>query len=176
MCIGVITVKVNVAQVRLRDNGSVRYELTEDFSPFDLGSEALSFAAPVHVQIEVNNTNRAMLAKGTISTKLQAMCGRCLESFIYPLNLTYLDEWVFRTQATEELLETALILDKDEVDITERIFEQIVLALPMKFICSAECQGLCPSCGANRNLNPCHCGESVIDPRLAELAKWQSKD
>jgi len=168
--------KVNVAQVRYREGGSVCFDLTEDFSSFDLGTEALSFQAPVHVHLQVNNTSKALLVNGTIHTELEAMCGRCLETFVYPLSLSFQDEWVFRAQATEDLLETALILDKDEIEINERIFEQIVLALPMKFTCLAECQGLCPTCGANRNLTPCHCGENDIDPRLSALAKWQSND
>jgi len=174
MCIGVDNVKVNVAQVRNREGESVYFDIVEDYSSFDLGTEALSFQAPVHVQLQVNNTSKALLVQGTINTELKAACGRCLETFVYPLSLSFQDEWVFRAQATEDQLETALLLDKDEVEINERILEQIVLALPMKFLCSAECQGLCPTCGANRNLTPCHCGENNIDPRLAALAKWQS--
>ncbi|OLN33333.1 YceD family protein [Desulfosporosinus metallidurans] len=166
--------KVNVAQVRYSEGRSVHFDLVEDFSPFDLATEDISFQAPVHVQLQVNNTSKAMLVNGTIDTELKVVCGRCLEGFVYPLSLAYQDEWVFRALATEDQLETALLLDKDEVEINERIFEQIVLALPMKFICSAECQGLCPTCGANRNLTPCHCGEDDIDPRLSALAKWQS--
>ncbi|EHQ91438.1 putative metal-binding protein, possibly nucleic-acid binding [Desulfosporosinus youngiae DSM 17734] len=168
--------KVNVAQVRLSGGETVHYDLVEDFSAFDLGIDDLSFQAPVHVQLQVNNTRKAMLVKGTIHTKLNATCGRCLEPFVYTLDLPYEDEWAFRWLATEDLLETALLLDKDEIDIKDRIFEQIVLALPMKFTCSVECQGLCPNCGANRNLAPCNCGEGTIDPRLAALAKWQSND
>ena len=168
--------KVNVAQVRLSEGESVGYDLAEDFSSFDLGTEALSFQTPVHVVLQVNNTSKAMLVNGTIHTMLRATCGRCLDSFEYPFSLSFQDEWVFRAQATEEQLESALLLDKDEIEISERIFEQIVLALPMKFICSAGCQGLCPTCGANRNLTPCHCGEDNIDPRLAALASWKSND
>ena len=176
MCIGVDNVKVNVAEVRYSEGESVRFELEEEFSSFDLGTEALTFHAPVHVQLQVNKTNRAMLVYGEIQTELKATCGRCLETYVYPLSLSFQDEWVFRAQATEDLLESALLLDKDEVDIKERIFEQIVLALPMKFICSAECQGLCSTCGVNRNLIPCHCGEGSINPRFAALGKWQSND
>jgi len=176
MCIGVDNVKVNVAQVRYREGGSACFDLVEDFSSFDLGTEALSFQAPVHVQLQVDNTSKTLLVHGTIHTELIVTCGRCLETFVYPLSLSFQDEWIPLDQATEDLLETALILDKDEVDIKERIFEQIVLGLPMKFTCSAECQGLCPTCGVNRNLTPCHCGEDNINPRFAALRKWQSND
>jgi uncharacterized protein len=176
MCIGVVKVKVNVAQVRYRSGESVHFDLVEDFSPFDLGTEALSFSAPVHVQLQVTNTNKAVMVNGIIETELKVVCGRCLEPFNYPLNLPYQDEWFFASQATEELLENAFLLEKDDIDIGERIFEQIVLSLPMKFICSDECQGLCLTCGANLNLTSCSCKEEIIDPRFAALAKWQSLD
>ncbi|MGI6119579.1 MAG: YceD family protein [Desulfosporosinus sp.] len=168
--------KVNVAQVRFRKGESVRFELLEETPSFEWETESLSFQAPIHVQLQVNNTDKAMLVQGNIQTELKATCARCLETYIYPISFSFQDEWVFRTQATEEQLETALLLDQDEVDITERIYEQIVLVLPMKFICSAECQGLCPICGANRNLTACHCVKDDINPWFAALSNLQSSD
>ena len=145
MCIGVDNVKVNVAQVRNKEGGSGSFDLVEDFSSSDLGTEALSFQAPVHVQLQVNNTSKALLVDGTIQTELTATCGRCLETFVYSLSLSFQDEWVFRAQATEDQLETALLLDKDEVEVNERIFEQIVLALPMRFILFSRVSGVMPN-------------------------------
>ncbi|AFM42543.1 putative metal-binding protein, possibly nucleic-acid binding protein [Desulfosporosinus acidiphilus SJ4] len=167
---------MNVAQVRRTSGESIHFDVVENFSPFELGTESFSFSAPVHVQLQVINTNKAVLVSGTIETELKVICGRCLEPFDYPLNLPYQDEWAFPAQATEELLESALLLEKDEVDISQRIFEQLVLALPMKFVCSEECQGLCLTCGANLNQTKCSCKEEVIDPRFAALAKWQAND
>ena len=39
-----------------------------------------------------------------------------------------------------------------------------------KTLCSEDCKGLCPRCGANLNDGPCGCKREV-DPRLAVLAK-----
>jgi uncharacterized protein len=66
----------------------------------------------------------------------------------------------------------AFVFDKDEFSIDERIQEHILLHLPMRFICSDSCQGLCPQCGTDLNLNSCTCVDSDIDPRLAILSKW----
>ena len=166
--------KVNLAHVRRREGEKVPFELTEDYSSSDLGIDDLSFQAPVDVQLQLTNTKKAVLVYGSIQTELKAVCGRCLDTYMYPLRLSFHDEWVFPEQATEEILETALLLDKDEVEIKERILEQIILALPMKFICSAECRGLCPVCGVNLNAVVCQCEEDVIDPRLAALEKWKT--
>jgi uncharacterized protein len=53
--------------------------------------------------------------------------------------------------------------------LEEVVQEQIYLELPLKPICSEECKGLCPECGADRNTTRCDCSEHVIDSRLAPL-------
>ena len=55
-----------------------------------------------------------------------------------------------------------------EIDLSHMIWEQIVLALPMKPVCKLDCQGLCPDCGVNRNIKSCSCVRDTGDPR------WQS--
>ena len=48
--------------------------------------------------------------------------------------------------------------------------EQVLLSLPGRALCQQECKGLCPKCGANRNLADCGCGEGLADPRWNALA------
>ena len=168
--------KVNVAQVRRNESGTAHFELTEDFSSFESELDGVSFATPVHVHLQVINTGKSLLVEGKIHTEVKAQCGLCLENFTYPIDQAYEDEWVFLPQATEEQMETALLFEKDEIEINERILEQIVLALPMRFICSHECMGLCPICGVNRNTKSCDCVEEKIDPRFAALAQWSRED
>lgn len=173
--------KVNVAQVRRNENGTAHFDLEEDFSSYDSELEGVSFATPVHVQLQVTNLGKSLLVLGKIQTKFKTQCGRCLEDFVYPLDLSYEDEWVYTGTANnmadeEQSAETALIFDKDEIEIKDRIFEQIVLALPMRFICSPDCLGLCPVCGVNRNHTSCECVLEQTDPRLAALAQWSKRD
>jgi uncharacterized protein len=35
--------------------------------------------------------------------------------------------------------------------------EQVQLEVPLKALCRDDCRGLCPMCGADRNLAPCVC-------------------
>lgn len=168
--------EIDISQVRREIGSVVSFNLTEKIPGFLFGSDNLSFNTPLHFQIEVHNTGKLLLVQGTIRTDLTATCGRCLEEFIYPLVITYEDEWILREYASEDQKETAFIFDQDVIEIGDRILEQVVMALPMKFICSAECLGLCPTCGVNRNLAKCECQDKVLDPRLAGLSKWRSED
>lgn len=168
--------KINVAQVRRNEDGRAHFDLEEDFSAYESELEGLSFTAPVRVQLQVTNLGKSLLVLGKVQAKFKVQCGRCLDDFIYPLELSYEDEWVYGGMPDGEQSETMFIFEKDEIEINELIFEQIVLALPMRFICSPECQGLCPVCGVNRNHTSCECVIEQTDPRLAALAQWSKRD
>jgi uncharacterized protein len=51
--------------------------------------------------------------------------------------------------------------DGFHIDLPEIAREQIYLLLPLKPLCRETCAGLCPRCGANRNLEPCGCSEDL---------------
>jgi uncharacterized protein len=61
------------------------------------------------------------------------------------------------------------ILESNNIDVAELVREQILLNLPEQVFCAEDCKGLCPQCGANRNLIDCKCEEKEIDPRWAAL-------
>jgi uncharacterized protein len=63
----------------------------------------------------------------------------------------------------------------DEIDLGQMMREQFYLALPMKPLCQADCQGLCPHCGVNRNRETCSCVSTWVDPRF-EVLKQLKKD
>jgi uncharacterized protein len=168
--------KVNLSQIRRMEGSSIRVELSSDFPDFEFGSESIMFTKPVQVNLSLTNTGKELLVHGVIITELRVCCGRCLKEFLYPLEIPYDDEWVAANKATAEQKENALLYSKDEVDIQERIFEQIMLALPMKWLCSQECRGLCPHCGQNLNMSQCSCDNRQIDPRMADLAKWHQEN
>ena len=56
------------------------------------------------------------------------------------------------------------------IDLTADIREAILLALPMNFVCSQACRGLCVQCGANLNKGPCACGQ------LRQATPWSVLD
>ena len=59
--------------------------------------------------------------------------------------------------------------DGDEIDLAPLVDEQTLLALPTRPLCSEDCRGLCPRCGANLNAGPCDCPAPAADGRLAVL-------
>jgi uncharacterized protein len=47
------------------------------------------------------------------------------------------------------------------LDLAEMVHDLVLLALPPVPLCRVGCKGLCPTCGADRNLGPCACRAAV---------------
>ena len=113
-------------------------------------------------------------------------CSRCLESFPHPLhqrfNLRFSQEIPKDIDPNEDadLELTAdqmglLFFKGDELDLGDAVQEQVILALPLKPVCSSACKGLCPGCGADLNLGPCGCGGNGGDSPFDVLKSLKLK-
>ncbi|NYP66715.1 DUF177 domain-containing protein, partial [Escherichia coli] len=56
-----------------------------------------------------------------------------------------------------DLEDTAICraIHNDEVDLGAQVWEELVLAMPLKFLCDDDCLGLCSACGKDLNAGPC---------------------
>lgn len=113
---------------------------------------------PFLLNLEICLTKDSFVLTGNLSGHLVLSCSRCLKEFKYKLDISI----------TEELLKKD-IQDLSKVDLKPIFRENIILNIPIKLICSDDCQGLCSQCGTNLNLKKCECKEDNIDPRLAKL-------
>jgi len=59
------------------------------------------------------------------------------------------------------------------LDLKDRIRDAVILELPVRIYCSADCNGLCPQCGNDLNQSACSCAEKEIDPRWEGLKNVQ---
>ena len=58
-----------------------------------------------------------------------------------------------------------------ELDLRPALREQWLLNVPKYALCRDDCQGLCPTCGAELNLGPCDCAPTSTDSRWDALRK-----
>jgi uncharacterized protein len=119
---------------------------------------------PVNVLLQLDKHPDHVRITGSIKGTLQVSCHRCLKPFAFPL-----DEQVDIYLVTEAQMDRddEKELDPDEmlyeffdgevIEVDRLVAEQIFLALPVKVLCSEDCRGICPGCGANLNEEPCRC-------------------
>jgi uncharacterized protein len=137
-----------------------------------------------HVEIVDENT---VHVRGRLEAAVEIDCGRCLGRYAVELgqelDLFYLPRAAAQAEAEEEEVELSdrdVVVgyyDADRLDLGEAVREQILLGLPLKPLCRADCQGLCPRCGKNRNATPCGCApeEEPGDSRLEPLRRLIDK-
>ncbi len=140
--------------------------------PLDLSDLDFAGQRPITRPVEVSGTvrNRAGVLSLELSadTTLDAACDRCGK----PLQVRKSAE--FRCVLVESLEndddnEELVLLQDGQVDAGELARTAFVLDMDTKTLCSEDCKGLCPRCGANLNEGPCGCAPEP-DPRWAALA------
>jgi uncharacterized protein len=160
-----------------------RLDRTFPVSAFPAGVEEYDVVEPVHLHLEVRQDKKRVHVAGEARTTLRLSCGRCLEDFLVPVaptfDLIYLPQernaGEGEIEIGEDDLATAFYQD-ERIDLAHLLREQFYLALPMKPLCDAACQGLCPECGTNLNRGTCTCNPRWDDPRLEGLKALLKKD
>jgi uncharacterized protein len=164
----------NVSGLLTEAPGSFR-NLAFEGATIDLGDD-LVLAEPVAGTVHVARTNRGLLVTGRVGTALADTCGRCLVPVLVLLDLEVDEEFLPSLDiSTGQPLDRALepevprLSDHHEMDLETVVREAIQLAAPIVPLCRPDCLGLCPLCGADRNLGPHAHADDTIDARLEAL-------
>jgi len=173
---------LNLAKIRTGREGIDKIRFEQVYAPDAVAGESDVFtvAAPVDLAFDVTKDKDRFGLAGRVRTTLELSCGRCLEPFRYAVDaafdLRYLPRSVNTGEDEREVQEDDLstaFYENDTIDLGQLMREQLYLSLPMKPLCSGDCKGLCPQCGANRNRAACACRRDWEDPRLAALRAFK---
>jgi uncharacterized protein len=148
-------------------------EMLSEPCPFDFALQ------PISVACTVRRMKDTVFIEGTASTQVEAPCSRCLEASRQPVAAAF--KYTLApspAQPQEEVELSADDLDfayyeEDSIDLDALLFEQVLLQIPIKPLCKADCKGLCPHCGINLNVANCECRSETFDERLAVLKKFK---
>ncbi len=134
---------VNVRELLTRAV-SLRGELPAEDYQLETLDEMIRIAGPVAHELEIQRVEDELLVHGTVRVWLACECVRCLKPF---RRLLELKDWSsVMPLSGEEALPVGL---DDQVDLTVRIREDILLALPQHPVCDPQCPGLLrPGAGA----------------------------
>lgn len=158
--------KIDLKQLSALHHGSIPFEETIDLREETLYG-AKPFQSPVQISGEVSNESGVLRLKGTIKTIYSTACARCLK----PLDilLTAQADMVLSDDPDAVEEDDLFVLTGDSVDPADVLVPALILQVQMTYLCKEDCKGLCPHCGADRNVTDCDCEKKQIDPRFAAL-------
>jgi uncharacterized protein len=165
-------------QITVQELELHRIVVSKDYPPGDLDYHGAEFRQTdlLRVDAVAELLGSEIRVRGHLRTHLEASCDRCLAEVEIPVDRDF--DLFYRPLATiarEEEVE----VPQDELDIAfysgdgialdDLVTEQVILSVPMKVVCGVNCQGLCPVCGKNRNLERCTCPEPIGDSPFSTL-------
>ena len=164
---------------------SRKVTLEGSFEPgaIDFAGENVRQIGPLQWNAAAERAGEEIRIAGSLEATLESICSRCLETAKVDVRRPF--DLFFR-ESDEEMY------DEDDVELSEEdtrtaffsgtqlaigdiLREQVLLALPMKALCKVDCEGLCPVCGTNRNLNTCSCTYESFSPHMEKLLEIKRK-
>ena len=108
----------------------------------------------VNVAIVLESHHGGLVATGQVSAPWRALCRRCSTVISSELTVDVFE----RFECDPELQDDeAYLVEAGFVDLLPLVHDAILLELPVAPLCRADCQGLCPVCGIDRNEATCDC-------------------
>jgi DUF177 domain-containing protein len=143
-----IMIKISIPLLRKEE---LNLHGEEPASFINIGDDpVMQVASPVEYRLNAKLTGGSVLVTGKMSCDLKCTCGRCLEEFTAPFKTGNM--YLYFDDIEEGL----------ELDISDDLRQEAMLALPLSPLCSNDCKGLCPECGIDLNRETCSCAP---DPR-----------
>ena len=144
----------------------------------DFSGENIRQTKPLEWEGTAERAGAEIRIAGELRTAVELACSRCLEPARYDIAKSF--DLFFRQR------EEFMFDEDDEIELTEKdtrtaffsgtqlaigdiLHEQVLLALPMKALCTVDCKGLCPTCGTNLNVKSCNCPKENFNPNLGAL-------
>ena len=164
----------SLRSVKLRPGEQYRDAKEVELSPIELGGQRyLPVPATVEAELTLSRASTGTVFELRFPARVHGPCFRCLTDAVVELPISAREYQAASADAAEEL-RTPYVVD-NQLRLSDWAHDALVLALPDKILCRADCAGLCPVCGRDLNREPHEHVQDVSDPRWAALAELRER-
>lgn len=173
---------VSIPEALLETAAIQHFEGTLDLGELAAGPDAYTFSGPVAWSVDATNTGDAILIQGTATGEAATQCARCLEDVAYDLEGDIEGYFLIGGEGEPEAPEDMegdefdILPDNRRIDLVPLIVAALLLEVPLLPLCSDECRGLCPQCGANLNEGECGCAKGEANVEESPFAALRNFD
>jgi len=157
-------------------DGETRTMRADEVFTFDdvTGSENRLHCA---TELRVRRVGETYYVSASLSGSFSTACHKCLEQTQQRVTSAFelvIQRGDSRAPAGEvDGGDDSLLLiprGESRISLDQRVYESLIVNIPIRILCREDCKGLCPSCGANLNLSRCRCA-APTDARWDGLSK-----
>ena len=136
------------------------FSMSGEFSNQEFGGRSIDFIAPVSVDGVFSYDGETVNVTAKVCVLLSSVCARCGKAFDeqiqYNMNETYVKASAYDPDSD------TYPFSGDTLSLDCAVLDNLYLSLPIVSVCRSDCKGVCPVCGADRNVTECGC--MVPDP------------
>ena len=137
----------------------------------ELDSQLASFIRPATMDGKVVNMASYIEFTCSIEYLYSVECSRCLKPLERNMHLELKFPVAVALENENSDVDEYIIPQNGRIDLNQLCEENFILNLPLRELCSENCKGLCPQCGADLNVTQCNCKKQG-DIRLQGLADF----
>ncbi|MDD6484564.1 MAG: DUF177 domain-containing protein [Clostridiales bacterium] len=166
---------IDISGILKELGGRMPLECELDLSGAEFLGEKYSFEKPVKVNGSVSNNGKSFILSAKCSAEVKTRCARCLKEITVSVDFV-LDENLVRSGGEEVTDEDVIVFEGTGFELDEIVLDDFLMQVGGRYLCSEDCRGLCPKCGADLNEGDCGCSYTDIDPRWAGLLDIMNKE
>ena len=157
--------KIQISDIVSGKGRHKNIDYTFEMNPFEFEGDIIKPVSSCSVQGDISSKDNILLLNINIKVNLEMNCSRCLDTFIYPIDIDIEERFTNDSNSEDE----AIIVIDDVLDINEVVETSIISTFPIKRVCKTNCKGLCQTCGCNLNHGSCTCDKEDVDVRFEVL-------
>jgi uncharacterized protein len=164
----------SLRSVKLRSGEEYRDAVEIELAPLDLAGQRYLFVpAELPAELAISRASTGTVFQLGFQARLHGPCMRCLADAVLDVDIDT-REYQATNPGSDEELKTPYLAD-DNLDLAAWGRDAVILALPDKILCRADCAGLCPVCGRDLNVEPHEHEEEPPDSRWEALAELRDR-
>lgn len=123
--------------------------------------DMISVKDDVLIEGTLTNQGEEVFLSGVLKLTYTGQCARCLKPVTRTMTLQLNERFSSRDTDDDDVYP----YEGNFVDLTKTVNDNIIVALPVRLLCSEQCKGLCPVCGKNLNQGSCQCRPEQEDKK-----------
>ncbi len=160
---------IDVSAILKEYGGVMEIHGSADIPGIAFMGNSYDFKSPFEVSGTVSNNGTTLILNADCRAVMATQCARCAKDIDVEIRFT-ISETLMQGEEKEDEFSEVILFDGYQVDMDEIVMNNFIMNVDSRYLCSEDCKGICPKCGADLNLGECGCDHEEIDPRWAALA------
>ncbi len=161
---------LDVSQLIQNDGAVKELDFCIESDNLSLNGQDIVFETPFYLKGAVKNIAGVLYMDLSADVSFKTQCARCLDSV--SVHHTFEVNEVFSKTEVLDSEDEITVIDSGNIEMEEVVIKAFIGTIPINYLCSDDCKGLCKHCGCNLNKEICSCEDDNIDPRLAVLKQF----